>query len=326
MGFINGAQTSKQTEDLRSQAHGDESEDPAENENEGNNTENNNTNTNTETNVDSNNTTTDPATKENDIYDDVAPEDAAKNQIPDEEKSPENIAGSTRSEEDMASDPKSEDGVNIVKIDDIKIDDINYLKVNLDPIIKLNKDTKGWIYFPGPPAVTGLPIDISIVQAKNNDYYLSHSFDKTYNVDGWVFADSEVDMDNITGNYNTVIYGHARSYEMFGGLKNLGDNVEWYTNANNHFIKINTATEETVWQIFSWYETNVNFNYIKTNFVDSEDFIKFATEVQSKSSMPFFEKFEFTKDDRILTLSTCKGFNKDTRVAVHAKLVKSRKK
>jgi hypothetical protein len=119
----------------------------------------------------------------------------------------------------MASDPKSEDGVNIVKIDDIKIDDINYLKVNLDPIIKLNKDTKGWLYFPGPPAVTGLPIDISIVQAKNNDYYLSHSFDKTYNVDGWVFADSEVDMDNITGNYNTVIYGHARSYEMFGGLK-----------------------------------------------------------------------------------------------------------
>ncbi|MDF2685636.1 MAG: SrtB family sortase, partial [Clostridia bacterium] len=252
---------------------------------------------------------------------------ALKNQEnPVEEKSPENIAGSTRSEEDKANDPSLEEGVNLVKIEDINIDDISYLKVNLEPIVKLNKDTKGWLYFSGPPSVIGLPIDISIVQADDNDYYLNHSFDKSRNADGWVFADSDVDMDNITGNYNTVIYGHARSYEMFGGLKNLGDNVEWYTNANNHFIKINTLTEETVWQIFSWYETNVNFNYIKTDFASGEDFIKFATEIQSKSDMPFFEKFEFNENDKIITLSTCKGFNKDTRVAVHAKLVKSKKK
>ena len=110
---------------------------------------------------------------------------------------------------------------------------------------------------------------------------------------------------------------------MFGGLKNLNEAVEWYQNGNNHFIKINTYKDETVWQIFSWYETDIYYDYIKTDFADSNDFIRFAYDVQRKNQMEgVFETFEFSENDRILTLSTCKGFDRAVRVAVHAKLVK----
>ncbi|MBO5299985.1 MAG: sortase [Clostridia bacterium] len=219
---------------------------------------------------------------------------------------------------------KTQTGVKI-RPEDIDLDDVPYLKVsNLDSFKKVNEETVGWIYVPGSKQeAKGTPIDTTIVQTTDNEYYLTHTFDKKENINGWIYADYRCNMDSVTSNYNTVIYGHARSYKMFGGLKDLDEAVEWYSNGNNHFIKINTFKDETVWQIFSWYETDIYFDYIKTDFKDSNDFIRFAYEVQGKNQMTgAFETFDFNEDDRILTLSTCKGFDRAVRVAVHAKLVK----
>jgi len=219
---------------------------------------------------------------------------------------------------------KTQTGVTI-RPEEINIEDVSYLKVsNLGSLTKVNSDTKGWIYVPGSKTeAKGTPIDTAIVQTTDNEYYLTHTFDKKENINGWVYADYRCNMDSITSNYNTVIYGHARSYKMFGGLKDLDEAVEWYSNGNNHFIKINTFKDETVWQIFSWYETDIYFDYIKTDFANSTDFIRFAYEVQGKNQMTgAFETFDFDENDRILTLSTCKGFDRAVRVAVHAKLVK----
>lgn len=213
----------------------------------------------------------------------------------------------------------------VIRPEEIKMSSVTYLRVsNLKSLLNINSDTVGWIYLPGSKEeAKGTPIDTAIVQTTDNDFYLDHTFDKKENANGWVYADYRCNMDSITSNYNTVIYGHARSYTMFGGLKNLNEAVEWYSDGYNHFIKINTFKDETVWQIFSWYETDIYFDYIKTDFADSNDFIRFAYEVQRKNQMEgVFETFEFSENDRILTLSTCKGFDRAVRVAVHAKLVK----
>ena len=213
----------------------------------------------------------------------------------------------------------------VIRPEEIRMSSVTYLRVsNLKSLLNINSDTVGWIYLPGSKEeAKGTPIDTAIVQTTDNDFYLDHTFDKKENANGWVYADYRCNMDSITSNYNTVIYGHARSYTMFGGLKNLNEAVEWYSDGYNHFIKINTFKDETVWQIFSWYETDIYFDYIKTDFVDSNDFIRFAYEVQRKNQMEgVFETFEFSENDRILTLSTCKGFDRAVRVAVHAKLVK----
>lgn len=213
--------------------------------------------------------------------------------------------------------------LSVIHPNNIKTEDIAYLSgIDFSKLKDRNSDTVAWICIPGNDSITGLPVDTAVVQTTDNYFYLSHSFDKSENVNGWIYADYRNDMEHITANYNTVIYGHARSYRMFGGLKNLNETPEWYKNGYNHFIKISTPNDETIWQIFSWHETNVYYDYIRTEFENSEDFINFATELQDKNELKgYFSTFEFTENSRIITLSTCKGSNPANRVAVHAVLV-----
>jgi len=223
----------------------------------------------------------------------------------------------------------------LVLAKEVDLNKVPFMQVNLNQIINMNSDTVAWIYVGGPPVGSeyhnslkefeGIPIDIAVVQTTDNDFYLNHAFDKKESKNGWVFADCDNNMKEFTSNYNSVFYGHARNTSMFAGLKNLDKYTQWYANAYNHFIKINTATEQTVWQIFSWYEIDytkqLNFNYIQTD-ITKDNVVAFATEVQSRNVIAQFQKFEFTEDSRILTLSTCKGYDATNRVAVHAVLVK----
>ena len=272
-----------------------------------------------------NNSVTSPTEPE--IYDDRTYEE----ELAEEQQAQQDPTTSPGYSVSRPSADKSDDSTmigTVIAPEDINVSTVPYLKAsNLKRLLNTNDETKGWIYFPGSTAeAKGTPIDTAIVQTTDNEYYLTHSFDKSENINGWIYADARVNMEKITSNYNTVIYGHARSYKMFGGLKELNTSVDWYSNGYNHFIKINTFNDETVWQIFSWYETDVYYDYIKTEFDSAEDFIRFAYEVQDKNQMEgIFETFEFGPNDRILTLSTCKGLDRTVRVAVHAKLVRRNK-
>lgn len=247
-----------------------------------------------------------------DSYDDQTAEEAKKDQTQNA------IVSVTRPN---ASLDKTD--LSVIHPDNINLEDIAYISgIDFNKLKARNDDTVAWICIPGNDSITGLPVDTAVVQTTDNNYYLSHSFDKSENVNGWIYADYRNNMANITSNYNTVIYGHARSYRMFGGLKNLNETPDWYKNGYNHFIKITTPKDETIWQIFSWHETNVYYNYIQTDFENAQEFIDFATELQDKNELKgYFSTFEFTENSRIITLSTCKGSNPANRVAVHAVLV-----
>ena len=87
----------------------------------------------------------------------------------------------------------------------------DFLKVDLTDLVNQNNDTVGWI------KVNGTTIDYPIVQSSDNEFYLSHSFDKTENRAGWIFSDFRNNLNNF--NYNSVIYGHRlRDNTMFGNL------------------------------------------------------------------------------------------------------------
>lgn len=185
-----------------------------------------------------------------------------------------------------------------------------------------NPDTVAWIYWPTTAEVKGLPFNLPVVQGINNDYYLTRSFDRSNSENGWVYADYRCDMEDLKSNRNTIFYGHARSYLIFGGLKYLNTKSKWQQDGYNHYIYVNTPTERSVWQVFSWYETTVDFNYISTYFSDDDAWITFLNTIQDKNTISAFERFEFNANDRIITLSTCKGNDENVRVAVHAVLVK----
>ena len=116
---------------------------------------------------------------------------------------------------------------------------MNLLDVDFTELEKINKDVKGWIQ------VNGTNINYPFVQTSNNDYYLTHSFNRDYNSAGWIFMDYRNNINNL--DKNTILYGHSRlDKTMFGSQKNLLKS-DWYKDKNNHIIKLSTNNTNTLW-------------------------------------------------------------------------------
>lgn len=187
---------------------------------------------------------------------------------------------------------------------------MNLISVDFNELLKINNETKGWIQ------VNGTNINYPFVQTNDNDYYLTHSFNKSYNQAGWVFMDYR----NNTENYdkNTILYAHGMNNKtMFGSLRNIL-NSSWYNNTDNHIIKLSTPTENTLWQVFSVYHIETTNDYIQTKFASDEEYQNFLDMLKKRSAVTFDTTLNST--DKILTLSTC--YNKTDKVVMHAKLIK----
>lgn len=187
---------------------------------------------------------------------------------------------------------------------------MNLISVNFDELLKLNNETKGWIQ------VNGTNINYPFVQTNNNDYYLTHSYNKSYNQAGWVFMDYRNDTENL--DRNTILYAHGMNNQtMFGSLRNILSS-SWYNNTDNHIIKLSTPTENTLWQVFSVYHIPTTNDYIQTEFATDEEYQTFLDMLKGRSAVEFDTTVNAT--DKILTLSTC--YNKTDKVVMHAKLIK----
>lgn len=184
------------------------------------------------------------------------------------------------------------------------------IDVNLADLRLQNSDTKGWI------KVSGTNINYPFVQSTNNDYYLTHSFDKSYNRAGWAFADFR---NKIDGNdRNMIIYAHARTDgSMFGSLVNILSS-EWVNNYENFTVRTVTDNMSALWQVFSVYKIPTTSDYIQTDFRSDDEYINWLNMLKGRSSYNFGATM--AASDRIVTLSTCHG--EDYRVVMHAKLIK----
>ena len=191
---------------------------------------------------------------------------------------------------------------------------MNLMNVDFKELKNTNDSTKGWI------KVNGTTINYPFVQTNDNDYYLTHSFDKSYNEAGWVFLDYRNNIDDL--DKNTILYGHGRMNKtMFGSLKNI-INSDWYSNKDNYVIKMSTETENTLWQVFSVYRIPTTSDYLQINFSSDQEYIDFLNKLQNRSVFDF--NTSLNKDDKIITLSTC--YNDADKVVMHAKLIKYEKK
>lgn len=183
-------------------------------------------------------------------------------------------------------------------------------KINFEELKQKNSDTVAWL------KVENTNIEFPIVQANNNSYYLTHNFDKKYNVAGWIFADYKNKLDGT--DRNIVVYGHnMRNNSMFGSLKDV-ITEEWYNNEENKYITFVTENEYQTYQVFSVYQIKTEDYYIKTEF-KSNEFTEFIDTITKRSKKYF--GINVSKEDTILTLSTCANNNK-YRVVLHSVRVK----
>lgn len=191
-----------------------------------------------------------------------------------------------------------------------KYKDISLIDVDIKKLKEENNDTIGWIQ------VLGTNINYPIVQSNDNSYYLNHDYLKRRNDGGWIFLDYRNNLDNLQE--NNIIYGHRRyNQSMFGTLKNVLTRA-WQNNTNNHIIKISSAKNNYLFQVFSIYTIPKESYYIQTEFNETNSFQTFITTIKDRSIYNF--NTEVNANDKVLTLSTCHGDG--DRLVVHAKLIK----
>ena len=203
-----------------------------------------------------------------------------------------------------------------VSSDNISVDNdlkIEVENIDFNKLINKNPDTIGWIKVLGPD------INYPVVQTNNNDFYLTHSFDKSYNKAGWIFADYiNKNLKNNELDKNTIIYGHNRqNNSMFGTLSNVFKE-EWLSNKENHYINFSTLNNNMVWEVFSTYTIEKEEYYIQSNFSSDEEYISFLNTIKNRSTYKY--DVNISKEDKILTLSTCTNVGKG-RTVLHAKLI-----
>ncbi|MDD2628018.1 MAG: class B sortase [Clostridia bacterium] len=188
--------------------------------------------------------------------------------------------------------------------------DVSDFSIDFDSLEKINTDIVGWII------INNTNINYPIVQAKNNSYYLNRDFKKKPNGAGAIFLDYKNDINNLSK--NNVIYGHNRlNNTMFSSLKNIL-NKSWYENEDNRKLYIYTPDSTLEWEICSIYKIKSEDYYITTVF-NNDTFNQFIKTISKRSIYSFNTSLNI--NDKILTLSTCYGYNDSHRLVLHAKLL-----
>jgi sortase B len=187
---------------------------------------------------------------------------------------------------------------------------MNMLDVDFNELKEINNDVVGWV------EVGGTNVNYPFVQTSDNDFYLTHTLDKSSNGAGWVFMDYRNKNDEI--NKNMILYAHGRANgTLFGSLRKITTNG-WLEDSSNFYIKIAMPNSLMIYQVFSVYVIPTTNDYIKTSFSSDEDYLSFLEMLKNRSAYDF--GISVNSDDKILTLSTC--YDNYKKSVLHAKLIK----
>lgn len=198
---------------------------------------------------------------------------------------------------------------------DVKDEEINgdTTRSSFLPLQEINTDIVGWI------TADNTKIHYPILQAEDNDFYLTRNYQKEETRAGSIFLDYRNDK-NLENNWNTIIYGHRmKDGSMFGQLKKYLEEDFFHDNPT---VYLDSIYEGYDVEIFSVYQTTTEFYYIETEFSDGPDYQQFIEQLQERSL--YKSDVEIGPDDQIVTLSTC-DYGVDSlegRLVVHGKLVK----
>ena len=175
---------------------------------------------------------------------------------------------------------------------------------------KENPDTIAYL------KVNGTNIDYVVVKGNDNNYYLNHNFNKSFNVSGWIFADYRNKFDS--SDKNIIIYGHnTMDGSMFGTLKNTL-NKDWNKEEDNQTIILVTSESINYYKVFSTYKIEEEDYYTNTSFNSDKEYEEFLKRLKFRSI--YSHELSVSKYDKTLTLSTCTPDGKN-RVVLHAKLI-----
>lgn len=186
----------------------------------------------------------------------------------------------------------------------------NVQSIDFETLLSINSDAKGWI------TVGGTNINYPIVQASDNDYYLRRTIYGTKNNAGSIFIDGNI-AEGMEAK-NVIIYGHnMKDGSMFGTLSYYRKESMFQANPT---FDVYTESAAYQYQIFAAFVTKAGSDTYTYQFSTEESFLNYIERV--KASSLYDTGVEVSKEDKIITLSTCSGKGDDRFVVLAKRMIK----
>ncbi|MEE1374288.1 MAG: class B sortase [Clostridia bacterium] len=178
---------------------------------------------------------------------------------------------------------------------------------------KVNPDVQGWLY------QKGTVINYPVVQGTDNDTYLHTRFDKQWSGGGTLFVDCRMEKD--FRGFNSIIYGHhMKDGSMFRSIRG-------YTKEDGYYDKHKTlelATPHGNYHlvVFSAFITKATDEDTYKMTYDDPAKQSYIDRAWERSELPLTkDSVDVTKNDRLVTLSTCAYDYEEARYIVMCKMV-----
>lgn len=178
---------------------------------------------------------------------------------------------------------------------------------------KVNPDVQGWLY------QKDTVINYPVVQGTDNDTYLHTRFDKQWSGGGTLFVDCRMEKD--FKGFNSIIYGHhMKDGSMFRSIRG-------YTKEDGYYDKHKTlelATPHGNYHlvVFSAFITKATDEDTYKMTYDEAEKQAYIDRAWERSELPITrDSVDVTKNDRLVTLSTCAYDYEEARYIVMCKMV-----
>lgn len=178
---------------------------------------------------------------------------------------------------------------------------------------KVNPDVQGWLY------QKGTVINYPVVQGTDNDTYLHTRFDKQWSGGGTLFVDCRMEKD--FKGFNSIIYGHhMKDGSMFRSIRG-------YTKEDGYYDKHKTlelATPHGNYHlvVFSAFITKATDEDTYKMTYDEAEKQAYIDRAWERSELPITrDSVDVTKNDRLVTLSTCTYDYEEARYILMCKMV-----
>lgn len=212
----------------------------------------------------------------------------------------------------------NEEILNDIEIDESKITETKTERMlQLEELQKENEEIIGWL------EIEGTNINYPVLQASDNDYYLTHNYKKEKASTGSIFLDKDFDL--INGSSNYLIYGHRnKSGLMFEDLIKYAEE-DFYKEHTK--IRFTTNKDDSIYEILSVFysrvyyksEQNVFRYYYFVNANNEQEYNEFVNNAKKVSLYDTGVTAKY--GDQLLTLSTCEYSQEDGRFAVVCKKI-----
>ncbi len=187
--------------------------------------------------------------------------------------------------------------------------DLVALTLDWDKLQAVNPDIIAWVYLPGTT------INYPVVQADDNEYYLTHNVDTSYSTSGAVFLD---EANKGLSDTQVLVYGHnMKDGSMFAALTNY-KNQEFFDAHRD--VVILTPTKNYLLKTAYVFTCSGDAKIRQISYPSLEDFHLAVTE-QYNSAVARSSDFDLGDVNQVFDFVTCSYETNDTRTILVATVV-----